>query len=376
MSFRFRKSKKFGPLLVTMTHRGPTLSVGGGGFRYQLAGNRSRRKREAIDDGTASGSIFRSLLKLSVLAVGGLFIIGYLFSGSDEATIPPAETQAASIVPETNDQQFEAATIAELVPEHSTEDAAVDIPILPGDYRTWFDASGRHSVNARLLGVLDDTAYLQKESGIGPVRIVKLHELDQKYIDTYRAKNTIRGTVVGISNGDTISIRGDETYKIRLLGIDAPEDGQDFAKESRIELSDKAFRKNATVEWNRKDDTGQILGHVLIDGRWINNELVAQGCAWHHEDSSVILASAEDEARTAKLGLWASDNPTPPWKYEPPKPKPKPVIVKSEPTIDSFKRTTPSYTPSYSGGGAVQVRGYYRKDGTYVRPHTRRSPRR
>jgi hypothetical protein len=37
----------------------------------------------------------------------------------------------------------------------------------------------------------------------------------------------------------------------------------------------------------------------------------------------------------------------------------------------------PSYTPpSYSGGGTVHVRGYYRKDGTYVRPHTRSAPRR
>jgi hypothetical protein len=34
----------------------------------------------------------------------------------------------------------------------------------------------------------------------------------------------------------------------------------------------------------------------------------------------------------------------------------------------------PSYSPST--GGTVHVRGYYRKDGTYVRPHTRSSPRR
>jgi hypothetical protein len=39
-------------------------------------------------------------------------------------------------------------------------------------------------------------------------------------------------------------------------------------------------------------------------------------------------------------------------------------------------RTPVNSTPSYSGGGTVHVRGYYRKDGTYVRPHTRRSPRR
>lgn len=37
---------------------------------------------------------------------------------------------------------------------------------------------------------------------------------------------------------------------------------------------------------------------------------------------------------------------------------------------------SPSYTPSSSKGGRVHVRGYYRKDGTYVRPHTRSAPRR
>lgn len=30
---------------------------------------------------------------------------------------------------------------------------------------------------------------------------------------------------------------------------------------------------------------------------------------------------------------------------------------------------------STSSGGTVQVKGYYRKDGTYVRPHTRKKPR-
>lgn len=40
--------------------------------------------------------------------------------------------------------------------------------------------------------------------------------------------------------------------------------------------------------------------------------------------------------------------------------------------------TTTSPASSYTGGvgGSVSVRGYFRKDGTYVRSHTRRSPRR
>ena len=34
------------------------------------------------------------------------------------------------------------------------------------------------------------------------------------------------------------------------------------------------------------------------------------------------------------------------------------------------------YRPSSTSGGTVHVKGYYRKNGTYVRPHTRSSPRR
>ncbi|MDR6489943.1 hypothetical protein J2799_004493 [Chryseobacterium vietnamense] len=44
----------------------------------------------------------------------------------------------------------------------------------------------------------------------------------------------------------------------------------------------------------------------------------------------------------------------------------------------SYNTSTPSYkyTPSTSSGGTVHVKGYTRKDGTYVRPHTRSAPRR
>lgn len=40
--------------------------------------------------------------------------------------------------------------------------------------------------------------------------------------------------------------------------------------------------------------------------------------------------------------------------------------------------TTASPTTAYTGstGGSVSVRGYLRKNGTYVHSHTRRSPRR
>lgn len=50
---------------------------------------------------------------------------------------------------------------------------------------------------------------------------------------------------------------------------------------------------------------------------------------------------------------------------------------KDKKIINSRYYTTPSnYYYSPSKGGPVHVRGYYRKNGTYVRPYTRRSPRR
>lgn len=45
--------------------------------------------------------------------------------------------------------------------------------------------------------------------------------------------------------------------------------------------------------------------------------------------------------------------------------------------VDRSKKRSSSYSPnlgSYSSGGSVSVKGYYRKDGTYVKPHTRKAP--
>ena len=47
----------------------------------------------------------------------------------------------------------------------------------------------------------------------------------------------------------------------------------------------------------------------------------------------------------------------------------------NRPTYSSSYRSSSS-SRSSSSGGSVQVKGYYRKDGTYVRPHTRRRPSR
>lgn len=42
--------------------------------------------------------------------------------------------------------------------------------------------------------------------------------------------------------------------------------------------------------------------------------------------------------------------------------------------VSYVPRSTPTYSSNSTAGTDVSVRGYYRKDGTYVRPHTRSAP--
>lgn len=127
----------------------------------------------------------------------------------------------------------------------------------------------------------------------------------------------IRGKVVGIADGDTITVLDSEKvqHKIRLEGIDAPEKGQAFGTKAKEKMSELVGEKDVVVTWEKKDRYGRILGDVHLGDRHINLEMVQEGLAWHYKQysKSKELAEAEDEARKAKKGLWADKSPEPPW---------------------------------------------------------------
>jgi hypothetical protein len=53
--------------------------------------------------------------------------------------------------------------------------------------------------------------------------------------DTLRAADEFSGKVIGVHDGDTITVLRDRTpVKIRLFGIDCPETGQDFGSRAKI----------------------------------------------------------------------------------------------------------------------------------------------
>ena len=166
---------------------------------------------------------------------------------------------------------------------------------------------------------------------------------------SFLSAETIEGKVVGVHDGDTITLlTGNEIqHRIRLSEIDAPETSQAFGTQAKKQLSKKIFGKMVGVEYQGKDRYGRIIGKIYlgkIGKRWINKEMVVEGFAWHYKQYStdMKLAQAESIARVNRRGLWADNNPTPPWEFRR-KPKANNTIQENTARSHVQKPLNPSY---------------------------------
>jgi len=125
--------------------------------------------------------------------------------------------------------------------------------------------------------------------------------------------------VTSVHDGDTFTgiNEANEKVKIRLDAVDAPELSQPHGQASRKVLGDKVFGKVVTVITKKHDRYGRTIGHVLVDKRDINLQLLEEGAVWHYEqyDHNKRLREAEASARSAKKGLWKDRDPVPPWEW-------------------------------------------------------------
>lgn len=133
------------------------------------------------------------------------------------------------------------------------------------------------------------------------------------------AAETLAGRVVGVLDGDTIMVlsTGNRQTRVRLAQIDAPEKRQDYGQASKRALSAWVYGKRVEVEVADVDRYGRSVGRVLIGGIDVNLEQVRAGMAWVYRQYAHDPAyfSAEDDARTARRGLWSQPNPEPPWDF-------------------------------------------------------------
>jgi len=127
------------------------------------------------------------------------------------------------------------------------------------------------------------------------------------------------GKVVGISDGDTITVMKEgRGVKVRLSEIDCPESGQSFGAKAKRLTSDLCFGKEVTVKPTDIDRYSRVVAHVILqDGTNLNEEIIKAGLAWQYKQYSTSskLAKLEAAARVDKIGIWSDPNPIPPWEW-------------------------------------------------------------
>lgn len=146
---------------------------------------------------------------------------------------------------------------------------------------------------------------------------------------------TIEGIVSKVSDGDTIHVTDPlgTKVKVRLYGIDAPETekinkktghvskpGQPYGEEAYQALKAKIYRKQVKLEIMAVDQYKRSVGIVWLNGKNINQEMVAEGYAWAYRQylnrpHASEYIQAEEQARSKRLGLWQQNNPLPPWEF-------------------------------------------------------------
>lgn len=134
---------------------------------------------------------------------------------------------------------------------------------------------------------------------------------------------TQQGEIFVVIDGDTVLFkpepaRGSRRFlKLRLVGIDAPEQQQTHGDIATQVLSQWVLNQRVQIDTLGRDTYGRTLARIARDGRDINLELVREGHAWAsgYRRPAADLRAAQHAARTARLGLWRTSAPMPPWQW-------------------------------------------------------------
>ncbi len=166
----------------------------------------------------------------------------------------------------------------------------------------------------------------QKPSDSAPIRRQAQVEATQQAQDFGQAEaDIVTGRVVKVSDGDTITVldANQRQIKVRMLGIDAPEKSQPFGSRCREQLAEVVAGKEVRISTRKRDRYQRVLSKVMVDGRDANLSQVQAGCAWHYKQYArdqaaadrETYAAAEQEARSARRGLWKDAEPEAPWAF-------------------------------------------------------------
>ena len=149
--------------------------------------------------------------------------------------------------------------------------------------------------------------------------------LATEYLGELAPKATAQGEVPAsavehrvkrIVDGDTVYMK--DGTKVRLHGIDTPERDQPYGKQATRNLN-KLIGGRVFVVEKDTDRYGRLVGVIYTpEGVNVNEAMVCNGSAWWYSRYARFasgLRKCQAEAKEAALGLWADDDPMPPWEW-------------------------------------------------------------
>ncbi len=125
--------------------------------------------------------------------------------------------------------------------------------------------------------------------------------------------------VVDVIDGDSVVILQEGRSKVvHIEAVDAPQLKQPYGKEAKAFTEKLLLNHVATI---RYIDNNKATDIVNSNGQSLKWGLINAGLAWYPKnhvknslrDANDKLGKYEVKARRARRGLWAQDDPQPPW---------------------------------------------------------------
>jgi micrococcal nuclease len=148
-------------------------------------------------------------------------------------------------------------------------------------------------------------------NGLDAVAVALALLLAQPHGRTEARSLTIEGTVVHVTDGDTLWLApdaaGHKPFKLRLAGIDAPERCQSGGAQAAAALAARVLNQRVEATRHATDDFQRTVATVRLDGEDIGAWLVLQGHAWArgYRHAPGPYAWQETAARAARRGVFA-----------------------------------------------------------------------
>jgi len=192
-------------------------------------------------------------------------------------------------------------------------------------------------------------------------------------------KMVFQGRVIDVIDGSTavVETQSKTKFVVKCQAITVPQHTESNADSARERLSKLVLKHTVAVEYAERNLDGQLLGTILLNGADVCLDQIAAGLAWYDRQAPNNLTSSRRElyanreanARSSGTGVWTNSVGTMPNSNVQ-----NNGVTNQGRTPASVNQSAASsvVAPNASNNSAtVDVRGYFRKDGTYVPPHKR-----